>query len=430
MAIEKLRARLAEIAAEAQSILDAADADNSGVMDAEQEKKFDALMAEKDKVTADLKRREQMEGMSAGQGRQTPAARPASARVEVRHGFEDDPMSGFSSAAEFGLAVKAASLRGSDADERLRVLGAPADFHRETGSTDGYMVPPAMRQEIWQNVFQDEGILASVNPEPTQGNSVGMLTDETTPWGATGVQAYWASEGSQLSASKLATKMSNMQLHKLHAFVLATDEILEDAPRLNARLTVGASQAIRFKADQAIVEGDGVGKPLGWMKSSALVTVSKESGQAANTINATNVANMYSRLLMSGAQGAYWLVNQNTLPQLITMTIGDQPIWTPPTSGMAQAPGGMLLGLPIRFSEHAAALGTLGDIQLIAPRGYYAANKAGGIKFAASMHLYFDYDIEAFRWTFRLGGQPFLSAPVTANKGDTKSHFIVLQTRS
>ena len=308
---------------------------------------------------------------------------------------------------------------------------AATNFHRETNSNDGYMVPPAMRDQIWSLVFQGENLLSAVNPEPTESNSVQMSADESTPWGSTGIQAFWGSEGGQLQKSRLDTNGRTVQLNKLHAYVLASDELVADAPRLASRLTIGAANAIGFRADQAIVEGDGVGKPLGWMKSGALVTVAKESGQAANTIVAANVLKMFSRLLMMGGSGAFWLINSNTLPQLATMVIGNQPIWTPPSSGLTNAPGGQLLGLPVRFSEHSESVGTAGDIQLVAPNGYYAVNKAGGIDFKSSMHLYFDYDIEAFKWTFRLGGQPFMSAPMTPNKGaDTKSHFIALATRS
>lgn len=422
MTLKELLARLGEIRTEAQALVDAADADHEGQMTEEQTAQFDALMEERKQVEANIDRRQQLDDMSQSTGRRTPAATAHDNR-------QDDPTAGFSNLAEFALAVRAVDHRGGGRiDERLQVLGAPTDFHRETGSTDGYQVPPAMRDEIFELVFADEGILASVNPEPTESNAVQMNGDESTPWGSTGIQARWASEGSQFDPSRLTTDARTVLLHKLYAFVLATDELLEDAARLNSRLTRQSAQAINFKAGEAIVEGDGVGKPLGWFNSGALITVAKESGQSAATIVAANVLKMFSQL--RNPMGAYWLVNQNTVPQLAVMTIGDQPIWTPPSTGLQNAPGGLLLGLPIRFSEFAETLGTKGDIQLVQPRGYYAAVKAAGIKFAASMHLYFDYDIEAFRWTFRLGGQPFLTAPVTPNKGDTKSDFITLATRS
>ncbi|MEQ8409120.1 MAG: phage major capsid protein [Gammaproteobacteria bacterium] len=430
---DKLRAKLGEIRNEAQAIVDQADAENEGVMTDEQSTSFDALMDKKKSIEAQITQAEELEAMEAGTGRQTspadPGKAPANSLARTNPTAEEDPMRGFSSAADFGRAVHAACLPGGDRDSRLNILGAPSNFHQESGQSEGYEVPPQMRDTIWELMFEEENLLSVIGPEPTESNQVGVVTDESTPWGATGVQANWAAEGTQFSASKLESKMDQMKLHKLYAFVLATDELLEDAPRLNARLTKGASQAIRFKSDMALVEGSGAGQPLGWMSSNALITVPKETSQTAATINATNVSKMYARLFGS-ANRAFWLCNRNTLPQLITMTIGNQPIWTPPTSGMKDAPGGMLLGLPIRFSEHAETLGTAGDIQLVNPEGYYAANKAGGIQFASSIHLYFDYGIQAFRWTFRLGGQPLLSGPITANKGDTKSHFITLATRS
>lgn len=426
MLLEQLKARLIEIRNQLQAIVTAAESSEAKSLTADQQAQFDKLLAEKETVAANITRLESLQEMSASPGRTT-----APARIEVITAAEQDPMRGFRSAADFGKAVHQASLPGGEFDKRLNILGAPTNYHSEGGSADGYMVPPQMRDQIFELISAEENLWSTVNPEPTEANHVQMSKDESTPWGSTGIQAYWGAEAGQFTKSRLATDGALVKLHKLYAYVLASDELLQDAARLNARLTSGAARAISWKRDQAIVEGDGVGKPLGWMQSGAKVSVAKESGQAAATIVAANVLKMFSRLLQYGSQGAYWLINSNTLPQLATMTIGDHPIWTPPLSGLNAAPGGVLLGLPIRYSEHCETLGTAGDIQLIAPRGYYAIEKQGGIDFKSSIHLYFDYDVEAFRWTFRAGGQPFMSAAVSPGKGSaTKSHFIVLDTRA
>jgi HK97 family phage major capsid protein len=234
-----------------------------------------------------------------------------------------------------------------------------------------------------------------------------------------------------MTASRLATKGRTVNLDELYAFVLATDELLMDASRLNSRLTVQAARAIRWKANDAIVYGTGAGQPLGFFSSAVLVSVAKEGSQAADTIVAANVLKMFSRLLTAGLQNVFWTVNPDVLPQLGVMTIGDQPIWTPPSSGLREAPGGFLLGRPVRFSEHNKTLGDKGDIFLIDPMGYYLTMKRGGVQSASSIHLYFDYNITAFRWTFRLGGQPHLSAPISpANGSATKSHFVTLDERA
>ncbi|MDZ7711699.1 MAG: phage major capsid protein [Rhodovibrio sp.] len=336
---------------------------------------------------------------------------------------------GFKNLAEFAQAVATASTPGSGraVDERLTKGAAPSNYHQETGggSGEGYMVPPEYREQIYELMLDEPlSLLSQVDSEPTNSNSVMLLRDESTPWGSTGVQAYWRAEGSQMDPSKMETEGSQVRLHELYAFVLATEELLEDTARINARLTRQAARAINWKANDAIMNGNGVGKPLGWMNSGALVSVAKESGQSADTVVANNVAKMYSRLMPTSLSRAVWMVNSDVLPQLMTMQLGDQPIWTPPTTGFANAPGGFLFGRPIVFSEHNQTLGDQGDIQLVDPMGYYLARKAAGIRFAESMHLYFDYNMRAFRWTFRFGGQPFLSQPVTPNKGSaTKSHF-------
>lgn len=423
MTLAELKARLAALKGEMQALIDTG-------LTAENQVKFDELEAEAKTVRGSIERVQKFEqenqADTQGTGRQT---KPALAKVEVRDNRADDPMLGFGGIGEFALAVRAASLPGGDVDDRLRVLGAPSNFHRETSSSDGYMVPPQMRDEVYELMFGEPDLLSMVGGEPTNSNSVQLLADETTPWGSTGIQAYWGSEGNQFTPSRLDTEGREIKLHKLHAFVTATEELLEDAPRLNDRVTRGAARALNWKANNAIHYGTGAGQPLGFAAAASKVAVAKESGQAADTIVAANVAKMFSRSINPG--GSIWLVNQDTLPQLMTMVLGNQPIWTPPATGFAQAPGGFLFGRPIVFSDQCKTLGDEGDIVLVDPAGYYLARKQSGIKFASSMHLYFDYDIQAFKWTFRLGGQPFLSAAVSpANGSSTRSHYVRLAARA
>ena len=355
---------------------------------------------------------------------------------------EPDPvtMHGFHNVADFAQAVRAASPGGGGMVIDPRLYGpaaaAPANYHREGGASEGYMVPPAMRDQIWELVFSGEDMINWVDREPTESNAVELLTDETTPWGSTGVKAYCRSEAGQMSASRIDTDPRMIKLYDLYAFISATDELLEDAPRLNDRLTRQAARAIRWAVSTAIIEGNGVGKPMGYLNSSAKITVAKESGQAAQTITAANVLKMYTRLYMQDDSMPFWLANRDIVPQLAVMTIGDTPIWIPP-GGLTASPHGMLMGYPVRFSEHCETLGAEGDLQLLDMKGYYATQKTGngrdgeGIKFDSSIHLYFDYGATAFRWTFRFGGQPYLSGPVSPAKGSTtKSCFITLATRA
>ena len=431
--LKKLRARLAQIQAEAKKIVETADSENEGVLTEEQQAEFDTLMAEHETTTASIAQREKLEEMedsnTQGNGRRSEARQPA-ANVQVEDNV--DPTAGFTNIADFASSVQAACTASGSNDDRLSVLAAPSNFHREGGSSDGYDVPPQFRNQIWDEVFtEDVDLLSMIVSEPTNSNAVEMLTDQSTPWGAAGVTAYWGNEGAQLRQSRLATEAEILKLSKLHAFVLATDELLDDAPRLGSRLTRGAGQALRWKLNEAIMYGSGSGQMKGYMNSDALVSVAKESGQAADSIVPLNILKMFSRMLSGSIGRSVWLGNSDIVPQLGTMTIGDTPIWTPPTNGLSVAPGGYLLGRPLVFTELSKTLGDKGDLQLIDPQGYYSARKMEGIKMSSSIHLFFDYDIEAFKWTIRIGGQPFLSAPVQPNNGsNTKSHFVVLDERA
>jgi HK97 family phage major capsid protein len=359
------------------------------------------------------------------------AAAAAKSQVSLHNRAEDDAKGGFQSLAEFAQAVKHASRVGGYVDPRLQYGAAPTNYYQEGGSSgEGYMVPAAFRQEIWELVHNDEDLLAMVDPEPTSVNQVDMLADESTPWGASGVQVYWRSEASQMTSQRQKqVEPRSVVLHQLYALVTASEELLKDAPRLANRLTKKVAAGFRWKINETIMNGDGVGKPKGWMKSNALVSVAKESGQTADTVVAANVANMLARII--DPSKASWFINQDVLPQLMLMTLGNYPIWTPPASGFVNAPGGFLLGRPVRFNDHCETLGDKGDIQLVNPEGYYAATRDTGLQYASSIHLFFDYGLEAFRWEFRLGGQPFLSAPVTPAKSTkTRSHFVTLAERA
>lgn len=344
---------------------------------------------------------------------------------------------GFHNLAEFAVAVRNAQT-GMGSDPRLSAINespergaAPAGFHQNQGGAgEGFLVPQDYRQAIWELAFNEPDLLGMVTPEPTAGNSVKIAKDESTPWGSAGVQAYWRSEGSQMVASKAAQTGMTVELHELYAFVLATQEVLDDAPRLQDRLTRQAARAISWKASDAIMWGDGNGKPLGFMNADSLVTVAKENAQAADSLAVKNLLKMNARLLRNGGRPIF-LGNSDIDPELGALTLGNIPAFLPNNQPLTSPWEGFIRGKPLLYSEHCSSIGDVGDLVLADMNGYYAVTKqGGGIDFAASIHLFFDYNIQAFRWTFRLGGQPYLSAPVSpAHGASTKSHFVTLEAR-
>jgi HK97 family phage major capsid protein len=337
---------------------------------------------------------------------------------------------GFATLSEFAQAVRFANPGAGQAFRRDDRLAAPANVHMETGDAAGsYLVPAEFRQQITDLVYADaiDPIVDMIDATPTSSNRVVGLGDETTPWGTSGIVAAWRSEAEQMQPSRMALTPRETKLNELYAFVLATEELLEDAPRVATLLTTKAAGAIRWKLADAYMYGDGIEKPLGWMNSNALVTVAKDPGQAADSITRQNIARMFSRMIMPTQ--ASWIINSDAMVSLMDLkTDAGDPVWFP---NYQVAPGGTLLGRPVIFSEHSRTIGDVGDIQFVNPNGYEAFRKQNGVSFAESIHLYFDYNIRAFRWIFRAGGQPVLSNPVTpANGVTTKSHFVALAERA
>lgn len=428
--LAELKKHLASLKARGLKLVEKADSEGREFTEAE-ETEYTGIEADIDTAKADIAREEK-----AAERRRTMEAVPAGGSgggQNVVHDENPELTGGFSDIGEFAVAVHGAvraNQMGGIIDPRL-VAATPNGTHMG-GAADGegYLLPPQYRDSVWELVtgFDEFGPL--IDEEPTSKREVKLGADETTPWGTSGIQSYWRGEGSKMDPSKLAAQERNVPLHELYTLALATEELLEDAPRLNNRLGNKAAQAIAWRKNEAIVEGTGAGQPLGWTKGKSLLVVAKEGGQTAGTLVAKNVIKMFSRLQRIPGDKPFWLINQDVLPELMVMTIGDKPIWMPP-NGLVDAPGGFLLGLPVRFSEFAESLGTQGDVQLISPKGYYGARRSSGPKFATSIHLYFDYNMRAFRWVFRYGGQPHLSKPIEPNKGTaTRSHFVTLAARA
>jgi HK97 family phage major capsid protein len=250
-------------------------------------------------------------------------------------------------------------------------------------------------------------------------------------WGS--VLAYWVAEAAALTGSRPKFRPIEMKLNKLIGLYYATDELLRDAVALSAVATEAFTEEFGFKIDDAIVRGTGAGMPLGFLNAGALVTVTKETGQAAATILAENIMKMWSRMLPQSLDTAAWFINQECWPQLFQLSLavgtGGIPLFLP-AGQFNNAPNGTLLGKPIIPIEQASALGTAGDINFCDLGQYLLIEDAGGIQAASSIHVLFLTDEMTFRWTLRTNGQPKQVAPITPYKGSAAlSPFVTLGAR-
>lgn len=449
--VDELRDELADLSKKATTLQARADAEKRALSE-EESAEIDGIFDRFEFVEAEIERRERIAALDATvnmpAGRVTDpndvvaaaeVAQPAARRTKVPARPRDESdigRHGFRSIGEFATAVKSAVRAAPGGIDPRLTMNAPTTTSTEgTGADGGFAVPPDFRTAIMEKVMGEASLVGRTDQLISSSNSITLPKDETTPWQSSGgIQAAWEGEGDQLTQSKVALGQTTIRLNKLTALVPVTEELLEDAPSLTSYINRKAPQKFDFKINDAIVNGTGAGQPKGILAADALVTVAKESGQAADTIVFQNIVNMWSRLYAGCRQNAVWLINQDIEPQLLSMQFPGTgtavPAYLPP-GGLSQSPYGTLMGKPVIPVESCQSLGDAGDIILADLTQYMTAMKTGGIRQDVSMHLWFDYDTTAFRFIMRMAGQPWWGSAITpANGSATRSCFVNLAARA
>ena len=325
--------------------------------------------------------------------------------------------------AEFFRAVYNVEVYGQT-DKRLLPFKATG-LNEAIPSQGGFLVTPDIAAGLYENMWGVGTVLSRFNAINVSGNGLTIrAVDETSRVAGSrmgGVRGYWLAEAAQKTTSKPTFRNIDLKLKKVAALVYATDELLEDATALEGWINNNVPNELRFLVEDAIIDGDGIGKPLGILQSGALVSATRTD---ANEIDAADIARMWARRY-PGAGDYVWFANASIMPQIYQLQVGNIPVYQP-AGGYSAAPFGTIFGRPVIETEYNPALGSVGDLLLAAPSQYAFITK-GGIKAASSIHIKFDYDETAFRFVYRCDGQPIWASPVTPfNGSDTVSPFVAL----
>lgn len=338
---------------------------------------------------------------------------------------------------EFAQAVKAAAT-GQRYDERLK---AAATGHGiGVGADGGFAVPQEIASGIEREMFEVGSLLSRVDARNVTGNSITYnVFDETSRADGSrqgGVLGYWVDEGTAPDATKIKLARMEMKLRKVAALGYMTEELEADAAALGGELQKSFADELIFQVENKIYRGAGAGSPLGFLSAPCLVSVAKETGQAAATINVTNLSKMWARMPAREKASAVWLVNVDCEPQLdrlaLEYTAGTDGISALQPRFVNYGPDGILTikGRPVIPVEYAETVGTEGDIALVSLRRYRLIRK-GGVQQSSSIHVRFTQGENTFRATYRVDGQPVPRSAITPFKGsNTLSPFVVLATRS
>ena len=445
-----IETKLRERAVEVQKKLDALEAvaearegEQAGVFTEDERKQYDAQVETGKAINADLRRLQERSKAEIKDWMERKGVKEAGQTVAagVGGGGGAGPNGRFLSFGEQLQAIFKASGPRAVIDERLEIgATGPTGGSASGGTEGGFLIEEQFMPGIMQHAIQ-VGVLFPRCKNVPIGEGFDRLEwlemddyDQSTGYVAGGVQVYFRAEAETVAATKPKMSEAEMKLHDLMGICYMTGRQLEDAPSLEAVYTDAFGTAFARKLDRQVFSGTGAGQLLGVMNSPSLVTVPKETGQENDSFIAENIMRMWARMPGDLRPGAVWFTCLEAEEQFPKMQIGTgasgQLVYMP-AGGLTASPYGTIYGRPVIPFAGCKKLGDLGDI-LLANLGEYRTITKGDIRRDVSMHVRFLYDEMAFRFIFRVNGQPLWKKAITpenARSGFTQSPFITLAAR-
>ena len=362
-------------------------------------------------------------GRTAGPG--APAGGPAINRTFAGM-FPTLPLDngGFKSEDEF-LEV----LNSGRYDPRL----TRALFTEGGGSEGGYSVPTQYSAQWLDLSLVQEVVrpLAQVWPM----TSVARLIPGWDMLNMTGGESFggftmqWLAEAGAADQQTGKMRQIDLKADKGAIYCQVSNELIADGLGFSAQLQMALINSITYGYDRAFLRGNGVGRPLGVLNAQSLVTVDKEGGQGADTIVYENLARIFSRMYPSGKKRSVWIANDDTLPQLlqVSIPIGLAGQFYPV---MTESNGQyFIFGRPVIFTPVMASLGDFGDIALV-DFSQYAIGLRMEFGIDRSQAPGWTQDLDSWRIITRVGGLPTWNSVFTPENGATMSWAVALEERS
>lgn len=325
-------------------------------------------------------------------------------------------------------------------DQRLiQVNNAVLGSNEGTGADGGFAIQTDFAGVILESALERNSLLQRLDRYTVSSGANSMrwvMADETdiskSVFG--GVQMYWAAEGGTVPATHPKMREVKLDLEKMMGLAYCTEEMMEDAAFMSGFFSTAFSLAADELLTGAVIGGDGVGKPMGILNSSALVTVAKETSQAAGTFVGNNAVKMLARAMPKNRDRLVWLMHPDMEEQLPALSITSSDgsaskfLWDP-EGGIRNFDAQRVLGKTVIFDQNCATPGVVGDVMLVDPFQYILLSK-GTIKQDWSMHVEFLTDQMCFRVVFRCNGTPKVNSPLTIkNSTKTRSPFVALADR-
>lgn len=324
------------------------------------------------------------------------------------------------------------TIRFSPNDQRLASLyhaggegaGPRSEMRTDDGASGGFAIPVTFRDELL-SVDQTPAVVrprAQVIPagSPPDSEVIIPALDQsaaTNMYG--GVVVAWIGEGALKPQTDAKIRQITLRPQEVAARIKITDKLLRNWTAAGALLGSLLRKAVAAAEDVAFLMGNGIGKPLGFLNSSAAIAVNRTT---ANQITYADALTMEETLFGDGA-AVVWVCSKRARTWLRQLkNPAGYYIWQEDAKQTGPA---TLLGHPVVVSDRTPTLGNRGDLMLLDMAAYLIKDGSGPFV-SMSEHLYFETNETVIKIFWNVDGQPWVKSPIKNEAGELQTPFVIL----
>jgi len=243
----------------------------------------------------------------------------------------------------------------------------------------GYLVPEEYDTRLIDGL-KDENIIRKL------GHTITTSGERKINIAATKPAAAWIDEGEALTFSDATFSQINLDAHKLHVAVKVTEELLYDnAFQLENYIIEEFYKALANAEEDAFINGNGTGKPLGILAASGGAEVGVTAA-SATAITADEVINLVYSLKRPYRKNAVFILNDQTIAALRKLKDGNGAyMWQP---ALVAGEPDKLLGYPVYTSAYMPTIEAGAKTIIFGDLSYYNIGDRGSRSFAELRELF------------------------------------------
>lgn len=363
--------------------------DKDGLLSAEDAAAYSEMEQKIKDYGAEIERMEQMESIENSLNK--PVSAPLTGKPM---NGSDKPKTGRASAAYKDAMLRALRTNFRQVSD---VLSEGVD------ANGGYLVPEEYDSRLIDSM-SEENIIRKLGHTITTSGERKINIAGTKP------AAAWIDEGGSLTFGDATFSQINLDAHKLHVAVKVTEELLYDnAFGLDSYLIDQFAKALSNAEEDAFLNGDGVGKPLGIFadKGGGEVAITTAS---ATAITADEVINLDYSLKRPYRKNAKFIMNDQTIAVLRKLKDSNGAyLWQP--SLQAGEPD-RLFGYEVYTSPYVPTIAAGKPVIAFGDFSYYNIGDRGTRSFAELKELFAGNGMVGFVAKERVDGKLVLPEAV------------------